>query len=196
MLKKVLTLSLLTTTIYGVVGSYFAFGIDNIKYFTNQSNLLLLVMLILYLGNQKVKYQDTFNWIALFDILLTGIVYNLLLRQYEASMNPFQLTLVFINHTVNPILYLLVYILYFKQPKRVSDFYQLLLHPLIYFTFYMVFGGLLNFYPYPFMDPTIQPLSEFLITNLLILLPALVLLSLGLTQIYRINRKGDHHERI
>ena len=185
MLKKILTLTLLVTAIYGVVGSYFAFGIDNIKYFTNQSNLLVLVMLLLYLGQKKLKYQTTFYYIALFDILLTGIIYNLLLRQYEAGMNPFQLTLVFINHTINPVLYLIVFMLYMEKPFRVKDFYFMLLHPLGYFLFYMVFGGLLRFYPYPFMDPTTQSLSMFLITNLLILMPALILLSIGITQIYR-----------
>lgn len=194
MLKKILTLTLLVTAIYGVVGSYFAFGIDNIKYFTNQSNLLVLVMLLLYLGQKKLKYQTTFYYIALFDILLTGIIYNLLLRQYEAGMNLFQLTLVFINHTVNPVLYFIVFLIYIDKPFSIKDFYWMLIHPLGYFLFYMVFGSIIEFYPYPFMDPTTQSLNQFLVTNLLVLAPMLVLFSLGLTQLYRIHFLGGRHE--
>ena len=78
-----------------------------------------------------------------------------------------------------------------EKPFRVKDFYLMLLHPLGYF--FVLYGvwGITTVLPFILLwtQPP-QSLSMFLITNLLILMPALILLSIGITQIYRIKLDG------
>lgn len=188
MIKKIiLGLTLLFST-FGVVGSYIYYGLDNVKYFTNQSNLLVLVVMILYVFKKKFKYFNHLAIIALFDIIVTGVIYNALLREFQTNMAPMALTLVFVNHTINPLLYLVTYSLYFKKPFMIKDFYMMLIHPMLYFLFYMIFGRLLNYFPYPFIDPRGQSGLQFFVTNFVILLPLMIVLSIGLIQLTRIKR--------
>lgn len=192
MLKKTLLGLTLLFSSFGVIGSYIYYGLDNIKYYTNQSNLLVLMAVILYVSKKNFKYLNHLAIIALFDIIVTGVIYNTLLRSYQTNMATMALTLVFFNHTINPILYVVTYFLYFKKTLVIKDFYIMLLHPLLYFLFYMAFGGLLHYFPYPFIDPQNQSALKFFITNFVILLPLMVILSLFL--IYLTTRKRQKEE--
>ena len=193
MVKKILLGFTLLFGIFGVVGSYICYGFDNFKYFTNQSNLLVLIVTALYVSNKKGKFFNHLAIIALFDIIVTGVIYNTLLREFQTNMAPLALTLVFVNHTVNPLLYIVVYILYLKKPFVVKDFYIMLIHPALYFLFYMLFGRLIDYFPYPFIDPRSQSGLKFFVTNFVILLPLMIMLSISLIRLTSIKRRTENH---
>lgn len=166
-------------SMYGTFYSYVEFGLNNIRYFTNQSNLLVfIVTFLMVFGWDKSKWFPKIALIALLDIVLTGIVYNLLLRELVVGFSEVQLFLMLVTHTIVPILYVILYFIFVLDRPQIQSIYWLLLHPGLYFMVFQITGIFTQYYPYPFMNPN-QGLGSFLVTNLVVMLPLLVLFGLG-----------------
>lgn len=166
-------------SMYGTFYSYVEFGLNNIHYFTNQSNLLVfIVTFLMVFGWDKSKWFHKIALIALIDIVLTGIVYNLLLRELVVGYSEVQLFLMLVTHTIVPILYVILYFIFVLDRPQIQSIYWLLLHPGLYFMVFQITGIFTQYYPYPFMDPN-QGIVSFLVTNLVVMLPLLVLFGLA-----------------
>ncbi|MBP5835736.1 hypothetical protein [Candidatus Phytoplasma meliae] len=126
--------------------------------FTSESNILVLVVMILFFTPlRNKKYFIYLSFIALISILFTFLVNHIILDSQEitkftCNMNQ---TTIHYKHTVIPILYTLFYFGNNLKAISVSQVYMCLIHPLSYFTFFLI-KGLLNHsasYPYDFIDP-------------------------------------------
>lgn len=166
-------------SMYGTFYSYVEFGLNNIRYFTNQSNLLVfIVTFLMVFGWDKSKWFPKIALIALLDIVLTSIVYNLLLSDLVVGFSEVQLFIMLVTHTIVPILYMILYFIFVLDRPKVQSIYWLLLHPGLYFMVFQITGIFTSYYPYPFMDPN-QGIVSFLVTNLVVMLPLLVLFGLA-----------------
>jgi hypothetical protein len=133
-------------------------------YFTTQSNLFITIVSLLYLLKQEIKpWFKYVAFIGLVNIFMTGIIFHILLTPFMGGVS-------FLNHilhTINPILYVLLYFFIFKDHITQRKLWIGILYPLIYVALVFIliepmFGDLLdsqlpNFvgarYVYPFLDP-------------------------------------------
>ena len=161
-------------------------------YFTTQSNIL--IWFVLLLGFTKFahhKWVQYLAFIALIDILITGIVFHVFLASFLDQIELMQHVL----HTVVPITYLLFYTLTIKQKLPIRKFYIALIHPLIFLiSVYLfiepIFGDILNViypdlesarYVYPFLDPVYYELKILGLIGFisLVLTPFICLISIA-----------------
>lgn len=171
-----------------VINSLAYEGLKSMRYFTNQSNLLvLIVFIIINLKLNNNKYFKYLAFITLISISITGVVFHLLLSDTLGNntgiitsihdLNNFQNL---ITHTISPIYYLLYYFIFIKESISIKEFFTGLIHPLMYFLIILILSPITNFYPYPFLDVSKNGLSGVLKFTLLIMLPLIVLFTLGL----------------
>lgn len=168
-----------------------AYFFINYIYFTTQSNILILVLLILHFTRFKNRLiYDVFIHIGLLNILMTCIVFHLFLGPYmEVSIVQHLL------HTVSPILYLFFYFFIYDNFFKIKHLATLFIYPILYAssvyfiieprignTLEMVQGDFQGArYIYPFFDPfyynfkLIQMLLFFIFVFILVLLIFLIL---------------------
>lgn len=159
-------------------------------YFTTQSNILItLVVTLFLLGFSEKNWFKNIAFIALLNIVITGIIFHILLTPYMASVS-------FMNHvlhTINPILYSIFYFVIITNYIHLKKFWISLIYPLIYLSFvYMIveplFGDLFDLimpdfegarYVYPFLDPRLYStgVRGLLLFNLGILAPLICILA-------------------
>lgn len=163
-------------------------------YFTNQSNLLIMIVLLMYVFKKEdTKTYKYLSFITLISIVMTGLIFHTLLT-YDAAANvngPFLYRTGLQNlltHTINPIMYVIFYLFINKSTIKVKEFYVALIHPALYFAFFMIYGPITNFYPYPFMDVSINGLFG-VFKIILLIIPLVILLTLGL--IYSKNKINE-----
>lgn len=192
-MRKVIAGIIFAFALYSVVKMFFEPSfmdvIANFKYFTNISNLLIMVVLGLYLFDFQEK-----NWfkyialIALVNILMTGIIYHLLVN----GISQFgQVTFdSHIKHTVNPVLYPIFFYLLVSPSVKLSKFWVTMIFPLAYFLFFVAFGQIIE-PPYNFMNPYANgnTLISVLTFCLLVLLPVIAVFTLGLMALKRWEEK-------
>lgn len=129
------------------------------SFFTIQSNLLaafvLLTVGIGMLLNAKAKRQFAFiRGAATLYMVITGIVFALLLSGLEQRL---QLTVPWVNmvfHQLMPVVMLVDWLLF--PPKFSFSFRHTILwlaFPLVYVFYTLIRGPIVNWYPYPFLDP-------------------------------------------
>ncbi|MBS2126444.1 hypothetical protein J8J04_01940 ['Fragaria x ananassa' phyllody phytoplasma] len=161
-----ITFALVLTLITIIVFGYHIYDICSKKKefhsliykFTSESNILVLVVMILFFTPlRNKKYFTYLSFIALISILFTFFISHIILCRQEITRFTFNMnqTTIHYKHTVIPILYTLFY--FGNNLKAISVFqvYMCLIHPLSYFTFFLI-KGLLNhntIYPYGFIDP-------------------------------------------
>jgi hypothetical protein len=147
-------------------------GLLNHRYFTNQSIFLLTLTMTLYFS--QLKSSPWFNFLAtltLVDLILTGSVYHFIL-DVESPIS-FQNHL---SHTILPMLYFIFFYTMAIQFK-LNHFYFLLVHPIIYFLVYLITGPFTGFYPYDFMDVSLNGWGAVLRFTLVFMLPGYSVLS-------------------
>jgi hypothetical protein len=89
--------------------------------------------------------------IAVF-IVVVGIVYNLILRFLWQPVG-LQLWIDELLHSVQPLLFLLFWILFMpKAHLKMKAFYPWLVYPLVYMVYVILLGAFTGHYPYPFAD--------------------------------------------
>jgi len=147
-------------------------GLLNHRYFTNQSIFLLAFTMTVYFS--QFKSVTGFHFLAtltLVDLILTGSVFHFIL-EVDRPIS-FQDHL---SHTILPIFYFFFYYTMNIQFK-LNRFYLLLVHPIVYFMVYLITGPFTGFYPYDFMDVSINGWGSVLRFTLLFMLPGYSLLS-------------------
>jgi len=132
------------------------------RYFTIQSNFLVMLVAIFYYTMKEDKpFFKSLSTIALFNIIVTGVVFHTMLSEFSGSF------LVELQHTFVPIIYIIFYFVVLKKGIEIKKFWILLIYPLVYFVIFFMQGFFTKWYPYPFMDPTIQDGGSLTITLLL-----------------------------
>jgi len=164
--EKIFKILIIITATVGFLLSTFSYEspLKQYAYFTIQSNILVAVVyLTLVINKDKSSLLLIIKNQATLAIILTGLVYNLMLRSYLDGIdyNPNSLSDLLV-HTLTPILVLTDFIVFTKNGKMtVFEPLYYLIFPLIYWIFtivYVALGGNFNFdteesnYPYFFLN--------------------------------------------
>ncbi|WP_049821837.1 hypothetical protein [Candidatus Phytoplasma mali] len=131
--------------------------LDLIYYYTNQSNILVLITMTLFFTSfRKNPKFSCLAFITLTSILFTAIINHTIVCPTELKDFSFSLeTYYHYHHTIIPILYTIFYFFKNIPPIDMKKVYISLIQPLVYFYFFL-FQGLFNKntkYPYSFIDP-------------------------------------------
>jgi len=150
------------------------------SYFTIEANTIAFIVLLAsawFLFTQKKSVTlDFFRGAATFYMVVTGIVFAVLLSGIEGAT----LTAVpwdnIVLHYLIPIAAVLDWIL---DPPANRIVYRKaliwLLFPLAYLAYSLVRGPIVEWYPYPFLDPANGGYGQVIITSVIILIGGLVL---------------------
>jgi hypothetical protein len=144
------------------------------SFFTIQSNLLaafvLLTVGVGMLINAKAKPQFAFiRGAATLYMVITGIVFALLLSGLEQRL---QVTVPWVNmvfHQLMPVVLLIDWLLF--PPKFKFSFRHTVLwlvFPTLYLFYSLIRGSIVNWYPYPFLDPPQVGWLYVIITSIVI----------------------------
>lgn len=126
---------------------------DFFSYFTIQSNLLAIVVLLIggIVDPTSPRWSAIRGAVTLY-MTITGIVYAVLLANETVGLAPEWIDTVL--HRVTPLVLLFDWMLFAPWPRlahRVSLGW--LFYPVLYFTYSLIRGPIADFYPYPFIDP-------------------------------------------
>lgn len=124
------------------------------SYFTILSNILADLVLVIYgLFPAIARRGDAWRGAAALYIAITGVIYNALLREVDVATSEAWLNEVL--HVVIPIVLALDWLIV-AQVRVVSWRLSLawLGFPLAYVAYSLIRGPIVNWYPYPFIDPT------------------------------------------
>ena len=149
------------------IGYQFFSGLDNNptfrignfwSFFTIQSNVLgAVVLLVAAWRINEPGHSTTFDLIrgaAVVYLSTTGVVYGLLLAGYQEAL---QTTIPWVDtvlHRVMPIVMVADWLI--DPPSRrieLRDAATWLLYPFVYMVYSLIRGPLVDWYPYPFLDP-------------------------------------------
>lgn len=150
------------------------------SFFTIESNLLAIALLALLgvtglRGTAPKEYVFFRGGVTLF-MTITGIVYTLLLSGNEVSL---QTTVSWVNtvlHYIMPVVILADWLI--APPKQLLPFKKAalwLLFPLVYLTYSIIRGGIVSWYPYPFINPIENSWAHVGVMSLVIAAVAAVL---------------------
>lgn len=165
--------------------------VNYFSYFTILSNLFLaLVLLITASSNKMFQRATSVRGAAALYMTITGIVYFVLLRGLEESL---QTPIPWVNtvlHYVMPLVGLLDWLLV-RSTVRLSrnQLVSWLLFPLLYLIYSLVRGHLTGFYPYPFLNVSKQ---GPLIVTVICLIIMFAFITVGSLLRWLNNRR--HHE--
>lgn len=133
-------------------------------YFTTQTNLFLtLISLFFILKLQNRNWYKYLIFITLINVLVTASVFHIFLAPYMENVELIQHVL----HTINPLLFIIFYFIFYQQNIPIKKFWICLIYPVIFLlSVYLfiepVFGNLMEItmpefnsarYVYPFLDP-------------------------------------------
>ena len=183
--EKIFKIIIFISATVGFLLSTFSFEnpLKQYAYFTIQSNIFVAVIyLTLVIKKEKSSLLLILKNQATLAIILTGLVYNLMLRPYLNGIdyNPNTLSDLLI-HTVTPLLVLLDFILFANNGRiSIKEPLYYLVFPLFYWIFSIVYvrlGGNFNLeteesnYPYFFLN-----FEEFGVGYFLLVLVFIVLI--------------------
>lgn len=145
------------------------------SFFTIESNLLSVILLFaLALATPKKvkgKYDFIRGGITLY-MTMTGIIYILLLSDTASILEPW---VNIILHYIMPFAMLLLWVL--VPPHKAIPYSKALywlVYPILYLIYSLIRGAYVNWYPYPFIDPTTNGWPSVIITSIVIALSVLV----------------------
>ncbi len=146
-----------------------------ISYFTIQSNLLIVaIFLIGATISTKQFYTPQFQLVRgaiTTYIMTTGIVYFLFLRGMEAEL---QTTIPWVNFVLHTLLPLYALFDWLIAPSRNAVSFRRMwlwiLYPLTYLLYTLIRGSLVDWYPYPFLDPRLDGYGQVFISSVMITL--------------------------
>lgn len=125
------------------------------SYFTNLANLYAAAVLLLAASRihaTQLPLFDTLRAVAVVNMALVGLVFGALLRNVDlGSLLPW---INVVLHYVMPCVIVADWLL--QPPKarlRANTFLFVLLIPSIYLLYVLVRGGVVGWYPYPFLNP-------------------------------------------
>lgn len=147
-------------------------GVAFLRMFTNESNILVAVYLILYaigvLGNDKLyrfTHNELLRGIITLNIAVTGIIYFIVLLPSSSSF-PLEINGVSTgamwfsnvintwNHLITPVFFTLFWFfpVVWKKVPVVKNSLFFLIYPICYFVMCIILGNIDGFYPYPFLN--------------------------------------------
>jgi hypothetical protein len=119
----------------------------------------------------KGKYDFLRGAVTLY-MTMTGIIYILLLGNTPSILVPW---VNIVLHYIMPFAMLLLWVLvppYKAIPYKRALYW--LIFPIVYLIYSLVRGMYANWYPYPFIDPTVNGWPSVIVTSLVIALSVLV----------------------
>lgn len=126
------------------------------SYFTIQSNILgVAVLLIGALRDPGDRRWQVLRGAAALYLVITGIIYALLLSNVDVQMQGVWTNTVL--HRIMPIVLLVDWLLIqanLKPTPRLIGGY--LIYPVLYGVYTLIRGPIVDWYPYPFIDPRSQ----------------------------------------
>lgn len=138
-----------------------AYGVLNpvnfLSYFTNLSNIFAAVILFtsglrLYKGLRPTRSDDVIRLAAVLYMAVTGIVYSTLLTGTDVG-----LLIPWVNILMHYIMPIVVVADWLYQPQKaklgINDAKWWLLFPVSYLLYSLIRGSIVNWYPYPFLNP-------------------------------------------
>ncbi|MGF2715467.1 Pr6Pr family membrane protein [Bacillus cereus] len=141
------------------------------SFFTIESNILVAVILLLSsLVTATFGRSEQFGVLrgaATVYILTTGLIYFLLLRGLEESL---QTAIPWVNtvlHYIMPLAMILDWVI--NPPTKAVTWKQAaswLVFPLLYVIYSLIRGPFVNWYPYPFLDPRIGGYGRVLLYSI------------------------------
>jgi len=164
-------------------------------YFTIDTNILcaLFLTFIALQGNSQLGmfFRKATTAIALtVYITIVGVTYNILLRN---TWNPqgMQKVVDELLHSVIPVYFVLFWFIFVPGGNlKWKNAFPWLIYPILYMVYAIILGTITKFYPYPFVDVNELGYTKAL-TNSLIVLVLIFLLSLALIGIGRARKKFD-----
>ncbi len=156
---KYLDLTIAASTWIAIILQFMASNniANTISYFTVLTNLLIAISLSVTLLFPLTKVGHFFSkpivQASLTScIIIVCIIYNFALRSLWIQPVP-EFIYNNILHVLTPILYLIRWIIYVPKGKLLwSDSIRSLLYPFTYLIYTLIRGGLVNWYPYFFID--------------------------------------------
>lgn len=165
--------SALVTEVATLVAQHrFAAG-DFFSYFTVEANLLTVISLMVSAfaaaGRRSSRSLETYRGAVAFFMTTVILIFIVLLSGYPAS----ELTAVpwdnTVLHYIMPIVVILDWLLLTtRRAVSVRTALAWLLGPLVYLVYSMVRGGIVGWYPYPFMDPDRHGYLAVVVTSVVI----------------------------
>ena len=132
------------------------FSFVSLKFFTIQSNILVLACFIhrLVIYNGKSALRSYLSMSSLMAISITGLVYNFVLVPFAGAPMVFSDYGNFATHLLSMILILVNYFVF--EEKGMFGYRHMLagmVFPALYWVVFISIGGIIDFHPYFFMNP-------------------------------------------
>jgi hypothetical protein len=129
------------------------------SFFTIQSNLLAAAMLLYSAARaarpDSLPRRDILRGAVTLYLLLTGIVYGVLLSGYQDAL---QTTIPWVDTVLHRIIPLVVVTDWLLDPPvarlRWRSVRWWLAYPIVYVAYTLIRGPIVDWYPYPFLDPS------------------------------------------
>jgi hypothetical protein len=165
--------------------------VNYFSYFTVISNVLtVLVLAIGGVIDPRSSGWQLFRGAVTLYMVITGIIYAVLLSNIDVGVaDPWTNNVV---HRIMPVVLLLDWIL--APPRRhISESRSLtwLLFPLLYGIYTLIRGPVVDWYPYPFLDPRSQGYLA-LVIGLVVLTVAFALMALAVNALGRLAGRWRH----
>ncbi|MFD9549633.1 Pr6Pr family membrane protein [Nocardia salmonicida] len=157
---------------------------DYLSYFTIESNILSAVVLLVggLLAPQGPRWQLVRGATALY-MLITMVVYAVLLADVDVRLNDPWINDVL--HRILPLVLVLDWLLV-AMPQRLRPSPKLiglwLVFPLVYGVYSLIRGAVVEWYPYPFLDPRQQGYVS-LVIGLVVLTLVFVVLAVAMASL-------------
>ncbi|MFD3703062.1 Pr6Pr family membrane protein [Nocardia sp. NPDC058658] len=161
------------------------FSLTNyLSYFTIESNVLSVIVLLVggTLAPQSQRWQ-TFRGAVTLYMLITMVVYAILLADVDVMLTDKWINDVL--HRIVPLVLLLDW-LFVAMAKRLRPTPELvglwLIFPVAYGVYSLIRGPMVDWYPYPFIDPRVQGYVSLAI-GLVVLLVVFVVLAVAMASL-------------
>lgn len=154
-------------------------GLKNQWYFTNQSNLMVVITLALFWA--RFDHKLWFKYVAsitLVNIVIAGTGFHFILAPETVDFYGH------LSHTIVPIAYVMWFFLSVREILPLKLFWVNIIYPLLYLVVVLLLGMfVIREYPYGFLDVDELGLANVLRFTLLIMVPAYTVLALLMTSL-------------
>ncbi|GCE40717.1 Pr6Pr family membrane protein [Rhodococcus sp. USK10] len=166
---------------------------DYLSYFTIESNILAVVVLLIgAVRDPQSRRWQLFRGATTLYMVITGIVYAVLLANVDVMLQD-----AWINTALHRLLPLVLLLDWVLAPSRVriSDAQSLgwLIFPAVYGGYSLIRGPIVDWYPYPFLDPRDQGYLQLAVTAVVLLL-AMALMALAVNAVGRLGARRRYGE--
>lgn len=133
-------------------------AVNFFSFFTIQGNIFAMLVLlygaIRAAGIRPLEPRDWIRGAALLYLSLTGVVYGLLLSGYQEAL---QTTIPWVDTVLHRLIPLVMVIDWIVDPPttrlNLRDALWWLAYPAVWLAYSLVRGPIVDWYPYPFLDP-------------------------------------------